>query len=59
MKPDEQAVKKTKYTVTEADIIAGKIVNHATATGKDPNGNDVTGKGEKTVDTEPSIHRLQ
>ena len=54
LKPGEQAVKKTKYTVTEADIIAGKIVNHATATGKDPNGNDVTGKGEKTVDTEPS-----
>ena len=54
LQPGEQAVRTTEYTVTEADIIEGQIVNHATATGKDPSGNDVTGKGEKTVTTEES-----
>ena len=54
LQPGEQAVRTTEYTVTEADIIEGQIVNHATATGKDPSGNDVTGKGDKTVETEPS-----
>ena len=54
LQPGEQAVRTTEYTVTEADIIAGQIVNHATATGKDPSGNNVTGKGDKTVETEPS-----
>ena len=54
IKPGETVTKKTTYTVTEKDIIAGKVANHATATGKDPSGNDVTGKGDKTVETEPS-----
>ena len=54
IKPGETVTKKTTYTVTEKDIIAGKVENHATATGKDPSGNDVTGKGDKTVETEPS-----
>ena len=54
IKPGETVTKKATYTVTEADIIEGQIVNHATATGKDPSGNDVTGKGDKTVETEPS-----
>ncbi|WP_158574290.1 DUF7507 domain-containing protein [Dorea sp. AF36-15AT] len=54
IKPGETVTKKATYTVTEADIIEGQIVNHATATGKDPSGNDVTGKGEKTVTTEES-----
>ena len=54
IKPGETVTREATYTVTEKDIIAGKVENHATATGKDPSGNDVTGKGDKTVETEPS-----
>ena len=54
IKPGETVTKKATYTVTEKDIIAGKVENHATATGKDPSGNEVTDEGEKTVTTEPS-----
>ena len=54
IKPGETVTKTTTYTVTEADIIAGKIENHATAVGKDSNGKDITGEGEKTVTTEES-----
>ena len=54
IKPGEIVTRTTTYTVTEADILAGKIENHATATGKDPSGNEVTDEGEKTVTTEPS-----
>ena len=54
IKPGETVTKKTTYTVTEKDIIAGKVENHATATGKDPGGKDITGEGEKTVTTEES-----
>ena len=54
IKPGETVTKKTTYTVTEKDIIAGKIENHATATGKEPGGKDITGEGEKTVTTEES-----
>jgi uncharacterized repeat protein (TIGR01451 family) len=35
------AIKGT-YTITQADIDAGKVVNTALATAKDPKGNDVT-----------------
>ena len=54
IKPGEIVTRTTTYTVTEADILAGKVENHATAAGKDPNGNDITGEGEKTVTTEES-----
>ena len=40
------------YTVTEDDILEGTIVNRATATGKDPRNEEVTGEGEVRVDTE-------
>jgi hypothetical protein len=33
---------KGTYTITQADIDAGKVVNTALATAKDPKGNDVT-----------------
>ena len=54
IKPGETVTKKTTYMVTEKDIIAGKVENHATATGKEPGGKDITGEGEKTVTTEES-----
>ena len=54
---DRLAVGETKqftatYTVTEDDILEGTIVNRATATGKDPRNEEVTGEGEVRVDTE-------
>ena len=54
IKPGETVTREATYAVTEKDIIAGKVENHAKATGKDPSGNDVTDEGEKTVTTEPS-----
>ena len=54
IKPGETVTKKTTYMVTEKDIIAGKVENHATATGKEPGGKDITDEGEKTVTTEES-----
>ena len=54
IKPGETVTKEATYTVTEKDIIAGKVENHATAIGKDPSGNDVKDEGEKTVTTEES-----
>ena len=54
---DRLAVGETKqftatYTVTEDDILEGTIVNRATATGKNPRNEEVTGEGEVRVDTE-------
>ena len=37
------------YTVTQTDVDAGQVVNTATATGKDPDGNDVTDDDTETV----------
>ena len=54
IKPGAIVTRTTTYTVTEADILAGKVENHATATGKEPGGKDITGEGEKTVTTEES-----
>ncbi|MBQ6481419.1 MAG: DUF11 domain-containing protein, partial [Anaerolineaceae bacterium] len=39
------------YIVTQADVDAGKIDNTATATGKDPKDNDVTGSDDAEVTT--------
>ncbi|MDO5305887.1 MAG: hypothetical protein Q4E87_09970, partial [bacterium] len=52
--PGKSKTFTAKYTVTEADVVAGKIENVAKAAGKDPNGTEITGEGEKTVTTEPS-----
>lgn len=51
---DRLAVGETKqftatYTVTEDDILEGTIVNRATAIGKDPRNEEVTGDGEVCV----------
>ena len=60
---DRLAVGETKqftatYTVTEDDILEGTIVNRATATGKDPRNEEVTGDGEVRVDTEEKDSHL-
>ena len=46
------------YTVTEDDILEGTIVNRATAIGKDPRNEEVTGDGEVRVDTEEKDSHL-
>ena len=44
------------YTLTQADIDAGKVTNSALATGKDPNGNEVTDTSGTTVENDtPTI----
>ena len=42
----------TTYTLTEADIQRGQIVNTATAVGTDPSGNPVTDDGSRTITTD-------
>ena len=51
--PGEYAEVKATYTITEADILEGKFVNTATATGTAADGNDseVTGSDTETVYT--------
>jgi hypothetical protein len=41
----------TTHTIDEADLLAGKFENVATADGKDPKGNDVHGEDSETVTT--------
>ena len=48
LKPGESVTVKVEYVVTEADILAGKVVNDATVTGKGP-GTDPE-PGEPTTD---------
>jgi len=43
--PGQEAVYTTTYTVTDADVAAGKVVNRATAKGTDPEGKE-NGGGE-------------
>ena len=48
--PDEHTTCTATYTVTQADVNAGSIVNTAVATGKDPAGDDVpSNPSTKTV----------
>jgi hypothetical protein len=42
-------VQSKERTITQADIDAGKVVNTALATAKDPKGNDVTDISGTTV----------
>ena len=47
-----------EYTVTQADVDAGKIDNTVTATGKDPKNKDVTGTANATVIAENAAAEL-
>ncbi|MBQ9890003.1 MAG: DUF11 domain-containing protein [Firmicutes bacterium] len=56
--PAESKTVTYEYTVTQADVDAGKIDNTVTATGKDPKGNDVTDDASVTVKTVPAAPEL-
>jgi uncharacterized repeat protein (TIGR01451 family)/gliding motility-associated-like protein len=47
--PDESVTYETSYTVTQEDIEAGSITNFASASGKDPDGNEVDGGDGTTI----------
>ncbi len=54
--PDDSKVFTTEYEVTEADAEKGSVKNTATATGKDPEGNDPeVVPGEVESETEPEV----
>ena len=50
--PGESATVTVTYTVSQADMDAGSIVNVATVSGTDPNGEDTDSEDSVTVDTE-------
>ncbi|WP_035456984.1 DUF7507 domain-containing protein, partial [Algoriphagus terrigena] len=57
MAPGESITVTTHYTVTQADVDSGTIVNFATATGTDPDGNPTDGGDGAEVDgiKDPSL----
>ena len=50
--PDESKTFNFTYTVTEQDILNGKVLNSAAAKGNTPDGNKPEGEGEKEDDTD-------
>ncbi|SFT92709.1 conserved repeat domain-containing protein/gliding motility-associated C-terminal domain-containing protein, partial [Algoriphagus locisalis] len=48
--PGESVTYETTYTVTQEDIDAGTITNFASATGTDPDGNEVDGGDGTTIE---------
>ena len=49
----------TTYTITEADLVAGSVVNNVTASGKDPNGEDVENDDTVTVNVDKSDLKIE
>ncbi len=49
----------TTYTITEADLAAGSVVNHVTASGEDPNGEDVGDDDTVTVNVDKSDLKIE
>ncbi|MCL2782675.1 MAG: cadherin-like domain-containing protein, partial [Propionibacteriaceae bacterium] len=49
LNPGDQIVCTATYTLTQADINAGKVANTATTTGTSPTGTDVTGQDSLTL----------
>ena len=56
--PEESKTITYNYTVTQADVDAGKIDNTATATGKDPKNEDVTAEDSVEVKAEKAAPEL-
>ena len=57
--PEDTKTITYTYTVTQADVDAGKIDNTVTATGKDPNGEEVSGEASATVTAEEAKPELK
>ncbi|WP_273123975.1 DUF7507 domain-containing protein [Bacillus weihaiensis] len=57
LNPGDLLIAEATYTITQHDIDVGKVINEASVTGKDPNGENVTAKDNVTVseDQLPSI----
>ena len=58
LKAGEEKIFTTTYTVTEQDVLAGKIVNVATVKGTDENGKTVENKTTKELVTEQKNSHL-
>ncbi|MBD0726361.1 hypothetical protein B6A10_14370 [Flavobacterium sp. L1I52] len=56
--PLASGVATMDYTITQADIDAGKVTNTATATGKDPQNIDVTDTSGTAVDNDTSTETI-
>ena len=54
MAPGDVSVFTETYTITADDLIAGIVTNTATATGKDPKGEDVSDSDIETVTEDPN-----
>ena len=50
--PNEEKVYTATYTVTEADVINGKVTNTATVQAEDPDGNPIEESAARTIATE-------
>lgn len=50
-RPGEKVVATATYTITTADVVEGKVVNSAIATGNPPSGPPTSGESTVTVET--------